>query len=113
VLVGWKSKTRPSQGSTLSTNLDSLVINFPFAHSSDSDVVKLFESSGFSLGKTENIRLKVIFQFMNLMNDGFITVMDTIKDKEDAIVLRECGDLLDISKDALLVSRRWIKNYKW
>jgi hypothetical protein len=40
------------------------------------------------------------------MNDGFITVMDTIKDKEDAIVLRECGDLLDISKDALLVSRR-------
>jgi hypothetical protein len=37
------------------------------------------------------------------MKDRFVSVMDKVKHTNDAIVLRECGDLLDISKDVLVV----------
>jgi hypothetical protein len=46
-----KSKTPPTKGTTLTSDLDSIVSHFPFAEFLDSDVVKLFKASGFLLGK--------------------------------------------------------------
>jgi hypothetical protein len=50
-----KGKVTPKQGTntnTIVSDLDHLKTSFPFDQSSDSDVNKLFEASGFSLGKT-------------------------------------------------------------
>jgi hypothetical protein len=81
-----KSKTPPSKGTTLNSNLDTLVAQFLFIDSSDSIVVKFFETSVLSLGKTENIKIQVVAHFRSLMKDRFVSVMDTVKNKDDAII---------------------------
>jgi hydrogenase maturation factor HypF (carbamoyltransferase family) len=67
------------------------------------DVIKLFESSGFSLGKTEITQLQVVAKFRKLMKERFLSIIDTVKEKENSLVSRECGNLLDISSEVLQI----------
>jgi hypothetical protein len=53
------------------------------------------------LGKTEVIRKQVVERFRSLIRDRFMNIINTMKHKENAIVLRNKGDLLDISSDVL------------
>jgi hypothetical protein len=98
-----KDKIGSSQGTSFVTKLDTVVLQFPFNESSDSDIVHLFESSGFSLGKTDVIRLQAVDRFRKIMKDWCVNIIDTVKEKENSLVLRDCTDLLHITEEVFKV----------
>lgn len=59
--------------------------------------MKLYKSSGFSLGKTETIRLQVVQKFRQLLKDSFATI---VTDATQIIII-ENDELLDISEGFL------------
>lgn len=83
--VGHFFKGQPSSnaGSNLILNLgvDALVNNFWYAHLTDTEVVKMFEISGFSLGAAEDIRLQIVNQFRSFTRDKLISVLHEILGK--------------------------------
>jgi hypothetical protein len=62
-----KGKSTIASSTSLITSVDTLVKNFLFDQSLDSDIVKLFESCGFSLGKNKLIRKHVVERFRSLI----------------------------------------------
>jgi hypothetical protein len=74
-----KSKSSGVSGTIVLPSLDIVASHFPFSESTDSDVIHLFETCGFSLGKTKLIRMQVVNKFRTLMKDRFIHIIDSVQ----------------------------------
>jgi hypothetical protein len=65
----------------LRAGIDLLINDFSYSHFTDIDIANLFSKCGFSLGSSENIKLKVIQQFKSLTKQILSYVLHGILDK--------------------------------
>jgi hypothetical protein len=65
----------------LRAGIDSLINDFPYAHFTDIEIANLFSKCGFSLGSSENIRIKIIQQFRSLIKQKLSYVLHGVLDK--------------------------------
>jgi Domain of unknown function (DUF4283) len=65
----------------LRAGIDSLICDFPYAQFTDDEIVTLFTRCGFSLGTSDNIRLKVVQHFRTLTKQQLSYVLNGILDR--------------------------------
>jgi hypothetical protein len=97
--IQMKNKSKRSNAS--GTKCSALLDNFPYAEFTDSEIVKMFEISGFSLGKTEEIRMNVVNSFRMILRDKFCTILEPIIAANANIIINSDRDLVDISSEFL------------
>jgi hypothetical protein len=84
--------------SLLRAGIQSLINEFPYPQFTDDEIVNMFTKCGFSLGTTNNIRLKVVQHFRSLTKQKLSYLLNEIIDK----ISSENNNInLDLSEELL------------
>jgi hypothetical protein len=97
-IVTGKGANSPPPSSSSQGTL-AIIDQFPFAQFSDSDVILLFEKTGFSLGSKEETRFMIVQKLRSLMTSRFNQVVSDISNKYSLVLANTNDRLIDISME--------------